>query len=548
MQSFFSNIKKEPNARVKKLASLLEKYDNVMSGKRTKVKVEAKGKVGGKLDRSKAGISIEIPDDSIESCVIGKAQNLHELGHMLFTRKPKTLYHHWRHQAAYNFLEDQRVEHVLASKYPGMKKYFTYLAEKTNLKGKDPAVLWGRRFFLPYEVPEPEAEIKDVIDDYMISKNIAEREGLAKKFAEVYQNLQKPQPEAPAPQNTSSTRKNSDAEKQASDKAKNQIDKEKKEKKDSEKEKEEKKSDKEKKEQQGQGEQQESQEGEPEEQEGQDPGQGDTDSLQEALSSAMDEMTQEMGAPDSTPSSGQGMFSMGEKPMEKVSHNKLDPKLIEEIYQIFRRVNVELSNTWNRHQKRGRIDIRAAMTSSHNNNSRIFKKYEQSKLQDNKISLVMMYDVSGSMASNDQRGIEKLAVASMAVAASRASNEVCCIEFTYDARIVKNFRDTELQAMSRYAGGTSPGAALKQFKLVKEKARYPIVLILFSDGDFHEELGELASGIKLYKILIGSYALRQHDRYKTWLRMPDTEKLPELLKGIMTEVENEVKMKLLMQR
>lgn len=556
--------------RLARLSNLLEKYDNVMLGKPSNVRVKVGDKVYGRRKKGTAHIRLGIEDSSVESCVTAKALNLHELGHALFSRMPRTRMSSKENQA-YNVLEDQRIEWVLANRYPGMRKYFTHLA-KNVLDEKRPELRacmeWGRRFFLPYQVNEPPTEnIKRIIDEYLVSKNQRQREDLARQFLVEIDNLLNEGEKLPdylPPQNYKGDSGDSKDEKQSRKDAQNKMDKEQEEKeKKEEQEKEQKEQEKE------EPQEQEQQEKKDEKQEQQNAGTGDTGeeekesgpgetmegegdlnpeeaNLQAELSTAMSEVAKELGIDTKEGAPGQGLFNTGQKPLENVNY-RLDPKLLEEIYQIFRKVNLELQGTWNRNQKRGRIDLRTAMRGSQTYNPRIFKKYEQSKLQDNKISLVMMYDTSGSMKSNDRDRIEKKAVATLTAAATKASNEVCCIEFEDSARVTKGFNSTELM-MGDYRGGTYPEYALKQFESVRKLARYNIVLILLSDGDFFENLRErLGDRIKLYKIKIG----HENPRYvqgKNWLQMPDIKELPGLLKGIMTEVETEIKEKLLVGR
>lgn len=553
--------------KVQKLGTILERYDRIMLPRRKisvnltagRKRYSAKASLGGKSTQ----ITIEVPDDEIQSLVVAKAANLHELGHAIYTRNPKR-HLSWYQLQALNLLEDQRVETILAKKYKGMRKYFVTLVanrRRHSDSSYDPAIMeWGRRFFLPYKVNEPEPEIRKVIDSYLTAKTADEREELAIKFAEI---MNRNVPSVSSPQNSTSSKKDTPDEQNSANMVQEQVDSEKQEK----KEKQERQVKREQERASGQDEESKENEGD-NETEADRTGQGAGDSiksevdkleeslqetLEELIAQAVEELSADLNVP--LPKNRKNVLQkISGKEQAAFSINRtldtatigywdtapvvVDHNLVQQLYQIFRSSKLELGSAWNRHQRKGRLDIRQAMRAGNSGNLRIFRQYQPSNIQDSKMSLVLLYDVSGSMRRNDPMQIELKSVAALTQAATMAGNEVACIEFDYNASISKSFYGSDLK-MSCYTGGTKPLKAINKFREVKGQANHPVVLILMTDGEFRENLSDVVEGVRMYKIAIGRDNMRRAGG--NWIKVRDTSRLPTVLKAITTDVEHRIK-------
>lgn len=410
--------------RLDKMALVIQKYDNVMVPKSSNIDVVLEEMAENyqsctNVRNNTSKIRITIADDSFSSLVTAKALNLHELGHVLFTRSPNTLVGSNEHNA-YDILEDQRVEWVLSRKFPGMRKYFSLLVSKL-MPVKDPNFLWGRRFFLPFQVTEPRPEIRQIIDSYLVAKTQREREELAIKFAELTcypsENYVNPT------QTFSNGKGETEAEKKASKDAENMIDSEN-------------LSEQDEKEQEVGAEAEEDEEVEDE-------------TLDEMMTQAISDVVQDISAPiikQAKPRklSTSPTFSLPDTVvLAKMTRSvfteykiHLDRELEDKFYQVFKNAKIELQSKWNRGFRSGRLNLRKAMTSN-GGNLKIFNRFTQSNLREGKFSLVILFDTSWSMDKNDPYYTEQKAVVALSSAAMRAGNEVCAISFDDEARISK---------------------------------------------------------------------------------------------------------------
>jgi hypothetical protein len=440
-----------------------------------------------------------------------------------------------------------------------MKKYLIYLTEK-DIPNKTPVHLWGRRFFLPYKVEEPEEKPRDIIDKFLTSKSVKERTELAKEFVDY---LPKDLTSlSPSNLSDSLNGKDSKDEERSSRATQEKIDKEREEKD---------KNQENHQDSQGKAEGQGSNYKSESESEGSNPQSGSgvglssspsmssdfedmKDTLDDMLLSAVKEVSTELSKFEANPEKkrmlqrkqgpGWSPFSVN-KPLEKVN---IIPQsnLVDELYQVFRSTRVDLQDRWVRHQKKGRIDLREAMSNS--NSLKIFKKYEPSYLHESKISLVILYDISGSMIKNDPERIELNCVSALISAATKAGNEVCCISFDTYAIVVKGFGDSNLRLLDyNVHGGTDPNCAVEAFKKIQPQARYPVVLIILTDGYFKIDLKDMIDESRLYRILIGSHSAISNiseRKQSGWIQISNMSTLPAVMKSVLIDVEQRIKRRL----
>lgn len=88
-----------------------------------------------------------------------------------------------------------------------------------------------------------------------------------------------------------------------------------------------------------------------------------------------------------------------------------------------------------------------------------------------------------------------------------------------------------------------PFLAIDRFKEIKNLAKYPIVLIIMTDGAFPDRLLDKVDDVRLYKILIGEYDRLDAEKSK-WLRVKNGNEIPNVLKSILTDIEKTIRWQL----
>ncbi len=113
---------------------------------------------------------------------------LHEIAHLLYTTPVGrawpgiSVFSEWHKY--YNILEDARIEWIMVNRWR-VKDHFIRLMKVMEMK--HPLLMWGRRHYLPYNVPAPEpARVPDLIDEYMGALDIQVRVELAEELAKIY--------------------------------------------------------------------------------------------------------------------------------------------------------------------------------------------------------------------------------------------------------------------------------------------------------------------------------------------------------------------------
>lgn len=487
--------------QVEVLQNMMERYDRVMTEKKVQVLLKASDKYAGCITQDGINIVIEVPGTEAENFVMAKALNLHELGHSLYTRpltsdiRGVSLY-----EKMYNILEDQRIEWVMANKWPKMGKYFTIKAMTRNY---DPELLWGRRHFFPQGLPkdkQPDDDWKQLIDSYLAAKSHLERCELIKEFVE-RQSQKAHEANGPVdPQNYAGGREGAD-ETAAAKKAEKNANKE----------------------QSVEENEVEAQTVEQQAEEAEELAQAIEEMFEQSIDEINSEIKQIMAAGDgygSTPSSFKSM------------NDPIDQGIVDELARVFKDTRVDLGMKVQRGLKSGSVDIRKVMAPRHG--VKIFTKRQPADIERTKISLVTLIDVSGSMQSNDWNRVAARSVATMVAAATKAHHESAVIQFADKAQVVKHFHTGEMR-ISGYDGGTDARAAYNMFKVLKRSARHPVVLVIFTDGAFPEELVQMKTiaDTKLYKIRLGS------SNQKGWTNISSVNEMPKLLKKILVDVNTE---------
>lgn len=197
------------------MTRMLEMFDYSFTGKDIKVNlVFTTQSIKPIAFTNSSFICISVNEDSPLE-VICKAFNLHELGHILYSYNSINIHWNEAQSRARMVLEDQRIEWIMAHKWPATRKYFVYLA--TELIKGSPLLLWGRRFMLPYGVPKPiNPRMADIIDEYMVETSLRKRYNLVEEFAKLLDEDLPPVPSNHRPGQAGDEREKSEDEKSAS--------------------------------------------------------------------------------------------------------------------------------------------------------------------------------------------------------------------------------------------------------------------------------------------------------------------------------------------
>jgi hypothetical protein len=404
-----------------------------------------------------------------EKCSIWKGCNYHALGHILFTENTSTL--QGREKEAFEFLEDARVEWLMSYVFPGTRKYFVNNLVRMGMN--DPVLLWSRRHLLPVAVREPNIvpRAMDVVDEYIVSETLEEREDMAREFSSLVSL------------SDMSRRLTGDIEKLG----KVRIEKL----------------------PQDEGLREEILAAIEEYRRKEEERNAATDAnAYDDLEQAADdeELTKDLEEAAETEVDERKFSQYGTTEIKEYKV-KPDPVLMRQLYQVFNRMRISTGSYYEKRLLAGRVDPREAMRYSWSGNPRIFKRFEEDQLEEAKLALGLVLDKSGSMTNTDPESITKKAGCALAWAAQKAGFEVMVVAFDSRCHIVKapherGFRDY------KYGGGTMPIRALLRAETFLNESTHSPILILISDGEFdeaaHRKLSQIAKRLRsVYVIALG---------------------------------------------
>lgn len=446
-----------------------------------------------------------------EKCAVWKGLNYHALGHILFTENTFQL--QGNDKKTFDILEDFRIEWLMSYVFPGTRKYFVNNLIKMGLN--DPILLWGRRYLLPVTIREPDIPPRalNIIDNFIVSQTLPERENLAREFASLVvlsdmsrrltgdiEKLGKVHIEkTPAADGLEEEVRDAIEEfqmKTAQDKA----------------------------------------EVEP------DPSATRTGAYDDLEDAAEAEELKKDLEDVNEPQVEERKFSEFGTSEIKEYKVKPDPVLVRQLYQIFNRARISTGSYYERRLLSGRVDAREAMRHSRNGNPRIFKRFEEDQLDESKLALALVVDKSGSMSNTDPEEIAKKAGSALAWAATKAGFEVTVLAFDGGCHTVKapherGFRDYH------YSGGTNPTRALLTAERFLQESTHSPILVLISDGEFdqsaYQKLDEIARRLgSVYVVALG-WHLDSWDKIKIKPKhIENAQELPRVIREIIEEEES----------
>lgn len=445
-----------------------------------------------------------------EKVAIWKGLNYHALGHILFTENTANL--RGKEREAFDFLEDGRIEWLMSYIYPGTRKYFVNNMVKMGLN--DPLVVWSRRHLLPAKLrihesfesdPSVPPRALDIVDAYIHSKTLTEREDLAREFASLVSLSDK------------SRRLLGDIEKLGQMRAaKVRLD------------------------EKLQSEVREALDEFQKRTEDEEVAADDVDAYGSLEDAAQDEEVKKDLEDAIDTEIDERKYS--EYGTTEITEYKVkpDPVLVRQLYQIFNRTRISMGSYYERKLLAGRVDPREAMRYAWNGNPRIFKRFEEDQLDEAKLALALVLDKSGSMNHSDPDEITKKAGCALAWAASKVGFEVMVVAFDSRCHIIKaphekGFRDY------KFGGGTMPIRALLRAETFLNESAHSPIMILISDGEFdeaaHRKLSQIAKRLRSVYIIALGWRLDQWETAKIKPRPVQT--VGEVTRVIADIVEEE---------
>ncbi|NDH64809.1 MAG: hypothetical protein EBY26_00175 [Microbacteriaceae bacterium] len=198
----------ESNLKLQRLAQLLERVNRVLvDSDNLQVKVKDCHAPAYSDGESITLSSTQINADDLSGSLMAVyGLNYHEVAHILYTPRIHTYLRYWvkNHacSAAFNMLEDQRIETLLVGRYPAVAPYLTntvlrWLAEDESMLASNYPLTRGRKY-LPtavrqafrdaYTNPELIQEFNEIIDAYRLLV-FPKDEEVAKPLIEAYARL-----------------------------------------------------------------------------------------------------------------------------------------------------------------------------------------------------------------------------------------------------------------------------------------------------------------------------------------------------------------------
>lgn len=448
-----------------------------------------------------------------EKCAVWKGLNYHALGHILFTENTPKL--RGKEKEAFDTLEDFRMEWLMSYVFPGTRKYFVNNLVKMGLN--DPILLWGRRYLLPITIREPDIPPRalKIMDDFIVSQTLEERENLAREFASLVVlsdisrrltgDIEKlgrtPIEKTPAGEAFEGEVEDAIEEfqmKMANDEAEL-------------------------------------------EQDSSAAHTGAYDDLEDAAEA--EELKKDLEDANE-PQVEERRFSEFGTSEIKEYKVKPDPVLVRQLYQIFNRARISTESYYEKRLLSGRVDAREAMRHSRNGNPRIFKRFEEDQLDEAKLALALVVDKSGSMSNTDPEEITKKAGSALAWAATKAGFEVMVLAFDSGCHTVKAPHERGFRGYN-YSGGTNPTRALLTAERFLRESTHSPILILISDGEFdqsaYQKLNDIAKRLgSVYVVALGWCS----DRWdKTKIKPKHIENIGELPRVVREIIEEEERKK-----
>lgn len=467
------------SAAIERLQSVCRIINRALSGQSTEVAI---GHFGTDAPVTTDGrdihVSAAFPNSEglslRERCAVWKGLNYHALGHIMFTDNTFSL--RGAEREAFDVLEDARIEWLMSAVFPGTRKYFVNNLVKMGLN--DPVLLWGRRHLLPVRLRRPSVPGRalDIWDEFIRSRALAEREALAREFASLVAlgatarqlsgditGLGRYRDPVAGTDSALGARAREaiagfgqgDAEYGSPDMVREA--------------------------------------GLAEEST-----LGDDSRVYDDLEGAIGAERLERDLEEAVGAAAEGR-QYGRYSACGLAEGEVrpDPVLLRQLYHVFSRARSSTGSCYQRGLPGGRVDARGAMRYSWSGDPRIFKRFEEDRLDEARLSIALVLDKSGSMSASDPAGISKRAGSALAWAAEKAGHEVMAVAFDGESHVVKAPHE---RAFRDYAcgGATNPVPALEAAEVFCAQARYNPVLLFVSDGEFeeaaHTKLDEIAGG------------------------------------------------------
>jgi len=553
------------------ITRMLRLFDTAFSGKKMEVEVSL-GDVSSTAATDKKKVWIRIREGMPES-TMSKAFNLHELSHALYSPEYSEITDmssSTDQRNIANLLEDQRIEWIFSHKYPAARKYFVFLIEQ--MKIRDPLLLWGRRFMLPFKVEKPMPDtprVAEIIDEYIVSRDNVQRKRLVmellnlvgKKSSRYPRDIQNVHGVGASDEKSSESFGKEKAREQRMEKVEKVKPTQEEIEAEVEKKVEElakepiyeripkeeltKKLAEEMAEKQAEeiaGEEERSQVAIDAEKStlGQDISSAENEA-ETAVSKAVADML--AGGFGAGPGAEEGVSRTGllsdaaAKPLTTTMPD-ISPGFIQNLSEILSRARLELAGEYLTEQRTGRINFRGLINPRPKLD--VFKKFIPSREDEALLSLILYVDVSDSMRNSDPTNLAQISAFALSAAAHQCGSEVLVIAFSSRPELMAMPGETGIRRIAAH-GGTEIFSGIQAGVIFSKDMMYQKVNIIITDGDLYDKdaLSALVStSILNYFILIRprgetEYQLRPYG--KTYI-LKGIDELPILLASIIDQL------------
>ena len=555
------------------LSHMLKVFDDVFAQRSLNVTVNTGDitSAGTNLHNIRIHISSDHP-----LVPMAKGLNLHELAHVLFSPSYENISAKSAMNMTANILEDQRIEWILSNQYPACRKYFTMLVKE--LKVKDPILLWGRRFMLPFTVKQPYPDIPrvaDIIDEYIVSDNNLERKRLVIELYDLLEKEGKPKPRSKIkddmdeiPGNTEGKR-----DKKASKDFGKEKSREEKENKAKQAREEAKQMGKQANQQKKAGLDKEAEQSKRKEERLEDSANkladeaskmerskagadAENKTLSDDINEATEDATNKLNQAIADLESGKlldnpGNITSSLEIASKIKTESVFPRvpssLINDLTNILMTIRMELSSEYINKQKTGRLNTRDLIGPI--DKLTVFKKFSPGAEDEALMSLILYIDDSGSMNTTDKNFVAQSSAFALSESVRQVGGESVVIGFSSYQSIWKLPNEVGMRNLAVHNGGTSIKYAINIGMALSKSLIYKILQIIVTDGQIDDvDALRKARALSpfLYTILVGkaislgSVYMNLLREYSTVYSVNNINDLPRVLGSIVEQVAIEV--------
>lgn len=225
-----------------------------------------------------------------------------------------------------------------------------------------------------------------------------------------------------------------------------------------------------------------------------------------------------------------------------------------ELKSYLKVLKSDLSESYVRKQRRGRVDLRSAMGAGKTQSITVFKRFRPSKVDKVKMAVTILIDGSGSMKGEP---FTKATSGSwiLSHALEEVGSKVLVMEYSnrYTGFVAKQWDEKMDRQINFLHGGTEPEEHLRMVlnELKRKKTKdgiHNLVNIILTDGKWHGAIQseDIISEMQHEKIktveihIAGNIGIYEHNS-EYMIRVNNIEKLPEQMKGVIEGIARDIR-------